>query len=83
MTEYILGFEITMKKPILMKERQPTGNFIKYDFDFTFSQCPLGLIGPNIDLIQIGFNKIKDEIQLIIGQNDLLQFNQIGMIHFL
>lgn len=71
-----------MKESVLMQVGQSVCNFIENGLDFALCECSFGLVCTNIHLVEIGFNKVEYEIQFVIGQNNLLEFDDVGMIDF-
>jgi hypothetical protein len=76
----IFRFEISVKEPIFVKISQCLCNFIKDVFDLPFSQGSLGLLCSDIDLIKVRLYEIEYKKKFVIGENDLLEFYNIGVI---
>lgn len=54
MVEYVLGFEITMEKPIFVKEWESGCCFEEDGFDLIFGEWSIAFLGTSIDLEEIG-----------------------------
>ncbi len=72
-----------MEKTVLVQVCQPVGYLKKYALYLRFSKRAFRFVSTNVHLVQIGLNEVEHKVQLIAGENDFLEFDNMRMIDFL
>jgi hypothetical protein len=78
--QYVLGFEVTVEKTVLVQVCQPIGDLKKDALYLRFSKRAFRFVSTNVHLVQIGLNKVEHKVQFVAGENDFLELDNMRVI---